>query len=166
MELDHQSLFGLYSLAETPQLSPFPAFGLTYEGTIVVSQGRRHIFVTPWVRYHFLHGKPDRGQKRNSWLFCLYVQVEYRVPDAFQAVEQETEPDDALRRAGVRGWRGQDLHPLLDDAEPHAGRGRAYSGSTVQYFYSSILPLDTDLDLDPDPVDFVIELQKANKKLI
>jgi hypothetical protein len=34
MELDLQSLFGLLctSLADTPQLPPTPAFGLTYEG--------------------------------------------------------------------------------------------------------------------------------------
>ncbi len=38
MELDIRSLFGLmctaYSLAETPQLPPTPAFGLIYEGAI------------------------------------------------------------------------------------------------------------------------------------
>jgi hypothetical protein len=39
MELDLQSLFGLhcaqlYSLAETPQPPPFPAFELIYEGAI------------------------------------------------------------------------------------------------------------------------------------
>ena len=33
-------------------------------------------------------------------------------------------PHDALRRPGVRGGRGQGLHPLLDDAEPGAGRER------------------------------------------
>jgi len=41
--------------------------------------------------------------QRNLLLCWLYLQVEYRVPDAVQAVEQEAEPDDALRRAGVRG---------------------------------------------------------------
>jgi hypothetical protein len=51
MELDLQSLFGLlcteqlYSLVETPS----PAFGLIHEGDILVSQDRRHLFVTPWV---------------------------------------------------------------------------------------------------------------------
>jgi len=38
MELDLLGIFGscvqLYSLAETPQLHPSPAFGLTYEGAI------------------------------------------------------------------------------------------------------------------------------------
>ncbi len=53
MELDLQSLLGscahLYSLVETPQPPPFQriAFGLIYEGAMV-SQHRRHLFVTPW----------------------------------------------------------------------------------------------------------------------
>jgi hypothetical protein len=56
MELDLQSLFRLHvytvqlsSLAETrtpPPPHP-PAFGLTYEEALLVSQARRHLFVTP-----------------------------------------------------------------------------------------------------------------------
>jgi hypothetical protein len=55
MELDLQSLFGLlctvvYSLAETPQLFPSPPPHLgSYTRALVVSQDRRHIFVTPWA---------------------------------------------------------------------------------------------------------------------
>jgi hypothetical protein len=37
----------LYSLAETSQLPPPPAFGLIYEGAIGHEQNRRHLFVTP-----------------------------------------------------------------------------------------------------------------------
>ncbi len=54
MELDLLSLFGLlctaYS-AETPQLPPPPppAFGLKYEGAILVSQDIRHLFETSWL---------------------------------------------------------------------------------------------------------------------
>jgi hypothetical protein len=60
MELDLPSLFGLhvhcaqlYSLAETPQLTPPPAFGFIYEG-LLVSQDRRHLsFVTPWSKLSY-----------------------------------------------------------------------------------------------------------------
>ncbi len=52
MELDLQSLFGflvtwctlLYSLAETPQLPPHLG---SHTRALLVSQGRRHLFVTP-----------------------------------------------------------------------------------------------------------------------
>jgi hypothetical protein len=37
----------LYLLAETSQLPP-PAFGLIYERALLVSQERRHLFVSPW----------------------------------------------------------------------------------------------------------------------
>ncbi len=51
MELDLQSLFGLcvqlYSLAETPQPQLPPHLG-SYTGALLVSQHRRHLFVTPW----------------------------------------------------------------------------------------------------------------------
>jgi hypothetical protein len=52
MELDTKVHFGscvqLYSLAETPQLPPYPpAFGLIYTRALLVSQDRRHHFVTP-----------------------------------------------------------------------------------------------------------------------
>jgi hypothetical protein len=43
----------LYSLAETPQLSPPPAFGLRYEGGILVSQDGRHLFVNAWLHACF-----------------------------------------------------------------------------------------------------------------
>ncbi len=53
MELDLQSLFGLLCIAvlifwrtrNSPP--PPPPFGLTYEGALLVSQDRRHLFVTP-----------------------------------------------------------------------------------------------------------------------
>ncbi len=49
MELDLQGLLGscvqLYSLAETPQLNP-PHLG-SYTRTLLVSQDRRHLFLTP-----------------------------------------------------------------------------------------------------------------------
>jgi hypothetical protein len=47
MELDLQSLFGLhvYSLAETPP--PPRIWAHVYEGALLVSQDRRHLFVTP-----------------------------------------------------------------------------------------------------------------------
>jgi hypothetical protein len=53
VRIDLQSLFGLlytaiYSFAETPQLGPPPpAFGQKYTRAILVSQDRRHLFVTP-----------------------------------------------------------------------------------------------------------------------
>ncbi len=37
----------LYSLAETPQPPPTPAFGLIYEGASSPPRYRRHLFVTP-----------------------------------------------------------------------------------------------------------------------
>ncbi len=54
MELDLQSLFGLhvtwcaqlYSVAETPQLPPPPAFGLALRGRYWSANDRRHLFVT------------------------------------------------------------------------------------------------------------------------
>ena len=48
MELDLQSLFGLLCTAVLYSLAPPPpAFGLIYEDAILVSQDRRHVFVTP-----------------------------------------------------------------------------------------------------------------------
>jgi len=55
MQVDFQSLFGLhvpwcaqlYSLAEIPQ-SPPPHLG-SYTMALLVSQDRRHLFVTPWA---------------------------------------------------------------------------------------------------------------------
>ena len=35
----------VYSLAETPPLSPFPAFGLIYEGAIGQTLDRRHLII-------------------------------------------------------------------------------------------------------------------------
>jgi hypothetical protein len=64
MELDHQSLFGLllqlYSLAETPRL---PTHWVSYTRALLVSQDRRHLFVTP------LPGSVDFGLACNS---CTY----------------------------------------------------------------------------------------------
>ena len=59
MEVDLQSLFGLhvtwcaqlYSLAETPQLPPSPHLD-SYTRALLVSQDRRHLFVTPWYQYY------------------------------------------------------------------------------------------------------------------
>ncbi len=57
MELDLQSLFGflciqLYSLADTPQLLPYPRNWAHIRGLYwtLVSQDRRHLFVAPWFR--------------------------------------------------------------------------------------------------------------------
>ncbi len=55
IELDFQSLFGLlciqlYSLAEIPQLPPFPMHLGSYMMAILVSQERRHLFVTPCLQ--------------------------------------------------------------------------------------------------------------------
>jgi hypothetical protein len=53
MELDLQSLCGLlvqlYSLSETLQLPPFPPHLGSYTRALLVSQDRRHLFVTPWA---------------------------------------------------------------------------------------------------------------------
>jgi hypothetical protein len=53
MELDLQSLFGLhlylYSLAESPQL-PLPPHLGSYTRALLVSQDRRHLFVTPCLQ--------------------------------------------------------------------------------------------------------------------
>ncbi len=56
MEVDLQSLFGLYvtwcaqlySLAETPQFPP-PRTWTRITRALLVSQDRRHLFVTPWL---------------------------------------------------------------------------------------------------------------------
>jgi hypothetical protein len=55
MELDLQSLVGLHVhsctvlMAETPQLPPPSVSGLIqYTRALLVSQDRRHLFVTPW----------------------------------------------------------------------------------------------------------------------
>ncbi len=40
----------LYSLAETPQLPPLPPHLGSYTRALLVSQDRRHLFVTPGVR--------------------------------------------------------------------------------------------------------------------
>ncbi len=40
----------LYSLAETPQLSPLPQHLGSYTKALLISQDRRHLFVTPWPR--------------------------------------------------------------------------------------------------------------------
>ncbi len=57
----------LYSLAETPQLLPLlpPHLGL-YESALLVSQDRRHFFVTPW-----LHSTGTDSSHRQLVLFCL-----------------------------------------------------------------------------------------------
>ncbi len=56
MEVDLQSLFGLhvtwcaqlYSLAETPLLSPSPRIWTRITRALLVSKDRRHLFVTPY----------------------------------------------------------------------------------------------------------------------
>jgi hypothetical protein len=52
MELDLQNLFGLHvkSCTHWLRLRPPPAFGGLY-GALLVRQGRRHLFVTPWWKY-------------------------------------------------------------------------------------------------------------------
>jgi hypothetical protein len=65
MELDLQILFGLrctqlYSLAETPQLSPLPLHIGSYTRTLLVSQDR-HLFVTPWFHACFSNDDPPAG---------------------------------------------------------------------------------------------------------
>ncbi len=49
MALDLQSLFGLFSLAETPQL-PLPPHLGSYMRALLVSQERRHLFLTLGVK--------------------------------------------------------------------------------------------------------------------
>ncbi len=48
MELDLQSLFGLYSLVPRNFLPPLPYLGSNTRA-LLVSQDRRHLFVTPWI---------------------------------------------------------------------------------------------------------------------
>ena len=55
-------------------------------------------------------------------------QTEHRLPNALQAFKQTEVQNHALRGVGVCGGRGEDLHPLLDDAESHAGGGRTHTG--------------------------------------
>ncbi len=58
MELDLQSLFGLYvtwcallySMAGTPEPPALPPHLGSYMRALLVSQDRRHLFVTPWVQ--------------------------------------------------------------------------------------------------------------------
>ncbi len=57
MEFDLQSLFGLHVNSRTNWLSlrpppphPLPTFGLIYRA-LLVSQGRRRLFVTPWLSF-------------------------------------------------------------------------------------------------------------------
>ncbi len=75
MVLDLQSLFGLQVTAVPigwdPELSPSPLFELTCEGATVlvkevVSQGRRHLFVTPWAQTSFLQLAYGHGQIFND----------------------------------------------------------------------------------------------------
>jgi hypothetical protein len=53
--VDLQSLFEvcvyvqLYSLAETPQPQPLPPHLVSYTRALLVSQDRRHLFMTPWL---------------------------------------------------------------------------------------------------------------------
>jgi hypothetical protein len=54
MEVDLQKLIWapcaqLYSFAETPQLPPIPPHWDSYTRALLVSQDRRHLFVTPWT---------------------------------------------------------------------------------------------------------------------
>ncbi len=57
MKVDLQSLLGLhvtwcaklYSLAETPQLPPSPRIWTRISRALLVSKGRRHLFVTSWA---------------------------------------------------------------------------------------------------------------------
>ncbi len=57
MELDLSSLFGLYSscTAEAPSAPPpHPPHLGSYTRTLLVSQDRRHLFVTPWSQEYVL----------------------------------------------------------------------------------------------------------------
>ncbi len=80
MELDLQSLFGLHvhSCAHWlgPRIPPPPAFGLIYEA-LLVSQDRRHFFVTPCSASYsyFLLGGPMGGGE-GEWFHCPVVLVE------------------------------------------------------------------------------------------
>jgi hypothetical protein len=76
MELDLQSLFGLlctavYSLAETPQVSPPRHLG-SYTRARLVSQDRRHLFVTPWFpccTIYFVHCQ--------LWWCCVKYRIKF-----------------------------------------------------------------------------------------
>ncbi len=50
LELDLQTLFGLlYAAVETPLLPPLPPHLGSHSRALLVSQDRRHLFVTPWA---------------------------------------------------------------------------------------------------------------------
>ncbi len=73
MEVDLQSLFGLhvswcahsqmFSLAETPQLTPSPRIWTRITRALLVSKDRRHLFVTPESVATLPPFSPIEGQK-------------------------------------------------------------------------------------------------------
>jgi hypothetical protein len=81
MELDLKSLFGLlqlYSLAETPQPTPCPPHLGSYTRVLLVSQNRRHLFVTPCciLLLRNLYGNSMLWQLQTLWTIggcCLAV---------------------------------------------------------------------------------------------
>jgi hypothetical protein len=80
MELDLQSLFGapcaqLYSLVETPH-SPHPPHLGSYTRELLVSQDRRHLFVTPWIQvFQGLYPLPVSDSTNGLFPPVFYVTV-------------------------------------------------------------------------------------------
>jgi hypothetical protein len=66
----------LYSLAETRQPPHPPAFGLAYTRSLLVSQDRRHIFVT------LLNYQKENGigvEDRSSLQFLNFMKIKYYI---------------------------------------------------------------------------------------
>jgi hypothetical protein len=96
MELDLQSYLGscvkLYSLAETPQLPPPPHLGSNTRA-LLVSQDRRHLFITPCSRplpfpstaglWTYIN-KDDVNTFSSIWIICLMASAIFSVSKYFR----------------------------------------------------------------------------------
>jgi hypothetical protein len=89
MKLDLQSLFGLhvhrctlYSLTETPQLPPIPLHMGSYTRALLVSQDRRHLFVTPWLTLLHIILQSSLQRRSLSLLGMLSRRILYKLQNS------------------------------------------------------------------------------------
>ncbi len=71
MKLDLQSLFGLHVHSFTHWLGPrdpLPLHLVSYTKALLVSQDRRHLFVTPWYKTRVPEHKAEDRQNRAHFL--------------------------------------------------------------------------------------------------